>query len=193
MIRINRNHPSIIVWSMDNEVFSPRVRRCPRCGTSQTVVALSHELDSRDPRPSAAASADIDKLGDIAGYNGDGARLFINPGIPNVVSEYGSTVADRPGNYEPGWGDLQTEQFRGAAARRSGALLITAASPAISGAWHGGYFRLPKPSGIGIATKYRHIPRRRPSPARPPTAIDGGQMTSRALRHGRRTTHRPQS
>jgi beta-galactosidase len=32
MIRINRNHPSIIVWSMDNEVFSatgsvmPKVR-----------------------------------------------------------------------------------------------------------------------------------------------------------------------
>ena len=33
MIRINRNHPSIIVWSMDNEVFfssgpvMPKVRK----------------------------------------------------------------------------------------------------------------------------------------------------------------------
>ena len=53
----------------------------------------------------------MDKLGDVAGYNGDGARLFINPGIPSVVSEYGSTIADRPGKYEPGWGDLQTGEI----------------------------------------------------------------------------------
>ena len=51
----------------------------------------------------------IDKLGDIGGYNGDGATQpdFLNPGIPGVVSEYGSTTADRPGEYMPGWGDLE--------------------------------------------------------------------------------------
>jgi hypothetical protein len=40
----------------------------------------------------------------VAGYNGDGARLFVNPGIPSVVTEYGSTMTDRPGEYEPGLG-----------------------------------------------------------------------------------------
>ena len=30
----------------------------------------------------------------------------VNPGIPNVVTENGSTIADRPGKYAPGWGDL---------------------------------------------------------------------------------------
>ena len=108
MIRIHRNHPSIVVWSMDNEVFfsdaavMPKVRRFLR-----ELVAYSHELDPT--RPAAIGGAqrgDIDKLGDIAGYNGDGARLFPNPGIPNVVSEYGSMMVDRPGLYEPGWGDL---------------------------------------------------------------------------------------
>jgi beta-galactosidase len=46
----------------------------------------------------------------VAGYNGDGAviSLFQDPGIPNLVSEYGSVTATRPGNYDPGWGQLQT-------------------------------------------------------------------------------------
>jgi hypothetical protein len=110
MIRINRNHPSIIVWSMDNEVFfsdklmMPQVRKF-----LSELVAYSHELDPT--RPAAIGGCqrgDIDKLGDIAGYNGDGARLpeYVNSGIPSVVSEYGSTITDRPGKYAPGWGDL---------------------------------------------------------------------------------------
>jgi beta-galactosidase len=110
MIRIHRNHPSIIVWSMDNEVFfadgsvMPKVRKC-----LTELVAYSHQLDPT--RPAAIGGCqrgEIDKLGDVAGYNGDGASLpeYINPGIPSVVSEYGSTMTDRPGKYEPGWGDL---------------------------------------------------------------------------------------
>jgi hypothetical protein len=81
----------------------------------------------------------MDKLGDIAGYNGDGARLFINPGIPSVVTEYGSTAPTGPANTRGGWGDLlegpgdKSQPFsgviRGAAAKRSGARSITAASP----------------------------------------------------------------
>src|SRR5262249_44085142 len=43
-------------------------------------------------------------------YNGDGARLFINPGIPNLVSEYGAI--SKPGDaYDPFYGELQPEQF----------------------------------------------------------------------------------
>lgn len=108
MIRITRNHPSVIVWSMSNEPFfsagevMPEVRRFLK-----ELVELSHRLDPT--RPAAIGGAqrgEIDKLGDIAGYNGDGAALFPDPGIPNVVSEHGSAMFDRPGPFEAPWGDL---------------------------------------------------------------------------------------
>lgn len=110
MIRINRNHPSIVLWSMDNEVFfcerkvMPKVRKLLK-----ELVDYTHKLDPTRPATiNGAQRGEIDKIGDVAGYNGDGARLpeFINPGIPNFVSEYGSTMVDRPGKYAPGWGDL---------------------------------------------------------------------------------------
>ena len=161
MIRIHRNHPSIIAWSMSNEPFFtedstlPRVREFLR-----ELVALSHELDPT--RPAAIGGCqrgDVDKLGDIAGYNGDGAWLFMNPGIPNLVSEYGSTVADRPGKYEPGWGDLQQEQFPW----RSGQALWCAfdhGSHAGRFGWMGmvDYFRLPKRQYYWYRNEYKHIP-----------------------------------
>ena len=116
MIRIHRNHPSIIAWSMGNEAFftapetMPDVRRLLK-----EMVDLSHQLDpSRPAAVSGVQRGNLDRLGDIAGYNGDGAILFPNPGIPNFVAEYGSTIADRPGAYAPGWGDL--EQTPGAQA-----------------------------------------------------------------------------
>lgn len=110
MIRIHRNHPSIVVWSMDNEVFfsdssvMPKVRNLLK-----ELVAYTHELDPT--RPAAIGGCqrgNIDKLGDVAGYNGDGAHLpeYLNPGVANIVTEYGSTMTDRPGKYLPGWGDL---------------------------------------------------------------------------------------
>src|SRR3954467_1042583 len=50
MIRINRNHPSIAVWSMTNEAFF--TYNLERAKTLMTdLVALSHELD-----PSRAAA-----------------------------------------------------------------------------------------------------------------------------------------
>lgn len=173
MIRINRNHPSVIIWSMDNEVFfsdasvMPKVRHFLK-----ELVAESHELDPT--RPAAIGGCqrgDIDKLGDVAGYNGDGAQLFADPGIPNVVTEYGSTIADRPGRYDPGWGDLPK---------------TPGANPNVVGSWrlpwrsgeaiwcgfdHGSiagcefgamglvdYFRLPKRSWYWYRNAYRHIP-----------------------------------
>lgn len=110
MIRIHRNHPSIIVWSMSNEPFFSAKEVMPKVQKFlKELVAYTHELDPT--RPAAIGGCqrgEIDKLGDIAGYNGDGARLpeYLNPGVASVVSEYGSTIADRPGKYEPGWGDL---------------------------------------------------------------------------------------
>ncbi len=101
-IRIFRNHPSIVVWSMCNEVFfSEKTDMDKVRGLLTTLVKLSHQLDPT--RPAAIGGAQrgaVDKLGDIAGYNGDGARLFINPGIPNAVTEYGSVSSDRPGHYD---------------------------------------------------------------------------------------------
>ena len=178
MIQIHRNHPSIIVWSMCNEPFfsdrrvMPKVRRFLK-----ELVAYSHELDPT--RPAAIGGCqrgDIDKCGDIAGYNGDGARLpeFQHPGIPSVVSEYGSTMADRPGNYAPGWGICRARRARtktspvrggcrGAAARRFGARSITAASRgAVSAAWVSWITSACRNgSGIGIGTHTRKF--RRPN------------------------------
>jgi len=107
-IRIFRNHPSIIVWSMCNEPFFTDKATLPKVRNLLTeLVALSHQLDPT--RPAAIGGCQrggLDKLGDVAGYNGDGARLFMNPLIPSVVTEYGSVRAIRPGKYDPGWADL---------------------------------------------------------------------------------------
>ncbi|HEY0946907.1 MAG TPA: glycoside hydrolase family 2 TIM barrel-domain containing protein, partial [Opitutaceae bacterium] len=173
MIRIHRNHPSIVVWSMSNEPFfsdpsvMPKVRRFLR-----ELVAYSHELDPT--RPAAIGGAqrgDIDKLGDIAGYNGDGARLFPDPGIPNLVSEYGSMMVDRPGLYDPGWGDLPltpgADPEKPGSWRlpwRSGELIWCGFDHgSIAGRTFGGmgmvdYFRLPKRQWYWYRNEYRDIP-----------------------------------
>ena len=107
MIRIHRNHPSIIAWGMDNEVFFTTKASMP--GMRRLLhkeSELTHQLDPTRPASiDGAQRGEIDHLGDIVGYNGDGAALFPNPGIPNFVAEYGSTISDRPGTYAPGWGD----------------------------------------------------------------------------------------
>jgi hypothetical protein len=159
-IRIFRNHPSIVVWSMGNEAFFTAPSTLPRVRQFlKDLVALAHQLDpTRAAAIGGAQRGDLDKLGDVAGYNGDGARLFLNPGIPSVVSEYGSTVSDRPGRYEAGWGDLQTEQY----AWRSGQALWCAFDHG-SIAGHFGemgmvdYFRLPKRQWYWYRNEYRRI------------------------------------
>ncbi len=181
MIRIHRNHPSIITWSMGNEVFfsdrsvMPKVQKFLK-----ELVAYSHELDPTRPVVIGGCQrGDIDKLGDVAGYNGDGARLFVNPGVASVVSEYGSTIADRPGKYEPGWGDLPTTP--GADRNIAGSWRLPWRSGEViwCGFDHGSlagrrfgsmglvdYFRLPKRQWYWYRNEYLHIP--------PPTwPVDG--------------------
>jgi len=173
MIRIHRNHPSIIVWSMSNEPFfsakevMPQVRRF-----LSELVALTHELDPTCPAAIGGCQrGEIDKLGDVAGYNGDGARLFVNPGVASVVSEYGSTMADRPGKYEPGRGDLPgtpgAEENRDGSWRlpwRSGEAIWCAFDHgSIAGRRFGGmgfvdYFRLPKRQCYWYRNAYRGVP-----------------------------------
>jgi hypothetical protein len=110
MIRINRDHPSIIAWSITNEAFfTYNLDRAKKLMSD--LVKLSRELDPT--RPAAIGGAqrgDVDHLGDIAGYNGDGARLFINPGVPNMVSEYGA-ISKPHDAYEPFFGEKQTQEF----------------------------------------------------------------------------------
>ncbi|MBW8880305.1 MAG: discoidin domain-containing protein [Asticcacaulis sp.] len=109
MIRINRNHPSLVAWGMDNEVFFTTQETLPEARRLLgEEVALTHRLDpTRLAAVDGAQRGDIDRIGDIAGYNGDGAVLFPNPGIANFVAEYGSSMTDRPGDYDPGWGDIE--------------------------------------------------------------------------------------
>lgn len=101
MIRTNRNHPSIIVWSMCNEPFFSTAEVMDKArNLVKRLVKVSHEEDPT--RPAAVGGAQrggFDTLGDIAGYNGDGATIFLNPGFPNFVSEYGSyEESHRPGS-----------------------------------------------------------------------------------------------
>lgn len=114
MIRIHRNHPSIIAWSMGNEDFFSGGPGDRVIALLKKSVALTHQLDPAPTgRPAAIGGAqsrigntEPGTLGDIAGYNGDGTG-YDNPGIPNMVSEYGADVSStRPGAYDPGWHNL---------------------------------------------------------------------------------------
>ncbi|MCL3779359.1 beta-galactosidase [Prolixibacteraceae bacterium JC049] len=108
LIRINRNSPSIMAWSMSNEPFftaSSVVQKMKQMLVR--LVKKTNELDSTRPTLIGGAQRKgVDVLGEIAGYNGDGATLYRDPGFPSMVSEYGSCVADRPGNYTPCWGAI---------------------------------------------------------------------------------------
>jgi beta-galactosidase len=113
MIRIHRNHPSIIAWSMGNEDFFNGGPADRVIALLKKAVDLTHQLDPAPTgRPAAIGGAQSaiggtqpDTLGDVAGFNGDGVG-YDNPGMPNMVSEYGSVSSTRPGSYDPGWANL---------------------------------------------------------------------------------------
>ena len=158
MIRVHRNHPSVIAWSMCNEPFFSAASAMPQVRTFlKDLVDLTHTLDPT--RPAALGGVQrptndnrLDKIGDIAGYNGNGARIqvFQNPGVPNMVSEYGSTTADRPGDYAPGWGDLARDNGLPVHDWRAGQSIWAGFDHgSIMGAQYGkmgiiDYFRIPK-------------------------------------------------
>ncbi|WP_051393552.1 glycoside hydrolase family 2 protein [Glycomyces arizonensis] len=105
MIRTHRNHPSIITWSIGNEAFFSDDRVVDKAkALTRELVALAKELDPT--RPAAVGGAQrkgFDVLGDLAGYNGDGAELFPDPGFPSVVTEYHGVTGHGPGEYEVEW------------------------------------------------------------------------------------------
>lgn len=171
MIRIHRNHPSIIAWSMCNEPFfsspevMPGVRRL-----LQRMVDRTRRLDST--RPAAVGGVQrplgkdrIDLIGDVAGYNGDGGTIsdFQHPALPNLVSEYGSRTAERPGEYQPGWGDLQKgDAWKGHPWRSGQAIWCGFDHGSIAGSQLGkmgivDYFRIPKRAWYWYRNEYRQI------------------------------------
>ncbi len=184
MVRIHRNRPSVFIWSASNEPFFT---------TGEAMGAmrdfLKREVDffhRIDPtRPVAIGGAqrgEIDKLGDVAGYNGDGATLFMNPGVPSVVSEYGSTMTDRPGAFEPGFGLLpdtpdqkgSTQAYPWRYPWRSGEALWAGfdhgsiASVEFGAMGFIDYFRLPKRQYHWYRQTYRQVdPPAWPVPGRP--------------------------
>lgn len=172
MIRIHRNHPSIIVWSMSNEPFftAPQTISYTR-NLLKELVNLSHSLDPT--RKVAVGGAQrpldsnrIDLLGDVAGYNGDGGTIsiFEDPGIPSIVSEYGSTTSERPGKYEPGWGDIAKDSGKAIHPWRSGQSIWCGFDHgSIAGSALGkmgiiDYFRIPKRAWYWYRNEYANIP-----------------------------------
>ncbi|HLP04659.1 MAG TPA: glycoside hydrolase family 2 TIM barrel-domain containing protein [Paludibacter sp.] len=110
-IMVHRNRASIAAWSMCNEPFFT-----DGSTTTNMKKLLNTATDSSrvwDPSRAVAIGgaqrSDIDKLGkgQVAFYNGDGATLYQNPGVPNLVSEYGIDFGARPGTFNPGWGAIQ--------------------------------------------------------------------------------------
>ena len=171
MIRINRNHPSIVAWSMCNEVFFSEKSVLPKVRNFLTeLVAETHELDPTRPAGIGGCQrAELDKLGDIAGYNGDGAKLYIDPGIANLVTEYSSVRAVRPGNYGPAWGNLvqgpgdRKQPFFWRYPWRSGEVLWCMFDHGSIAGDEGktgivDYFRLPKRAWYWYRNEYAHIP-----------------------------------
>ncbi len=171
MIRIFRNNPSVIVWSMSNEPFFTHPSTIePMRELLKKTVELAHKLDPSRAAAIGGAQRPLDKtridiLGDVAGYNGDGASIsvFQNPGIPTVVSEYGSTTADRPGKYEPGFGDIEKDNGKPVHDWRSGqAIWCGFDHGSIAGEKLGkmgivDYFRIPKRAWYWYRNQYSKI------------------------------------
>jgi len=162
MIRTQRNSPSVVVWSVGNEVFFSDEHVIDRAKQlTVDLVDLAHELDpSRPVAVGGAQRRGFDLLGDIAGYNGDGAELFVDPGIPNLVTEYHGVRGLGQGDEEVTWqtGVLTSPPWR------SGKILWCAYHyrSVLPGAGIGGivsYFRVPRRAYFWYREKLRGIPR----------------------------------
>ena len=102
MIRRDRNHPSIILWSLGNEVYEQREGTNASMATK--LAAIAHDEDATRPvnmalHVVAASTNGFQKTQDVFGYNytphGYAAFHSNNPAIPLVGSETTSTVSSR--------------------------------------------------------------------------------------------------
>jgi len=151
MVRIHRNRPSVFVWSASNEPFFTKGEAMPAMRDFlRREVEFFHRIDPTRPVAIGGAQrGEIDRLGDVAGYNGDGATLFLDPGIPSVVSEYGATMTDRPGEFEPGFGLMPDTPDQKALAPSAPASGAAGAAPAYS-------WRYPWRSGEALWAGFDH-------------------------------------
>lgn len=172
MVRIHRNHPSIITRKLGNETFfTEKTAFEPMRNFLVDLVAHARTLDPTRPisiggvqRPTDDQR--LDRIGDIAGYNGDGASLpaFQDPGVPNLVAEYGSVTAVRPGRYSPGWDHLAKVEGKPVYPWRAGqAIWCMFDHGSIAGENLGrmgivDYFRIPKRAWYWYRNEYRQIP-----------------------------------
>jgi hypothetical protein len=118
MIKTHRNHASIAAWSLSNEpFFTDASTDEPMKRLLNTATDSARAWDpSRLVAIGGAQRKGVDRLGKgaIAFYNGDGASReeFQNPGVPSLVSEYGSFTSHRPGRFFAGWGDIKDGNLR---------------------------------------------------------------------------------
>ncbi|MFR7639644.1 MAG: glycoside hydrolase family 2 TIM barrel-domain containing protein, partial [Allobaculum sp.] len=126
VIRIHRNHPSIMVWSMGNETFFQSVNDDSGASTNDKKRALITRMAKKckelDPTRAVGLGGTqrdgYDKIEgvEVAGYNGDGASIGAcqNPGVPNMVTEYGSHTANRSqgDTYAPHYDHVQSQNDR---------------------------------------------------------------------------------
>lgn len=113
MIRVNRNHPSIIAWSMGNEVFFGTNHEKKKALISK-MAGYAKELDpTRATAMGGTQRQGYDKLEnvDVAGYNGDGASMqeYQDPGVANLVAEYGSHTGNRPDQFRAYYGNVKVD------------------------------------------------------------------------------------
>jgi len=96
------------MWSMGNEVFFTNDLTRTQ-NLVKSMIAAAHAEDSTHASGMGGVQVGtLDALCDVAGFNGDGAINFMNPGMPNMVAEYGSCMENRPGTYAACWFQLQT-------------------------------------------------------------------------------------
>ena len=102
MIRRDRNHPSIILWSLGNEVYEQR--ESTNAWLAAKLAAIAHDEDATRSvnmalHVVAASTNGFQKMVDVFGYNytpsGYATFRSNNPAIPLLGSETTSTVSSR--------------------------------------------------------------------------------------------------
>jgi beta-galactosidase len=95
MIRIHRNHPSIIVWSMGNELWFPAKYNIPMDSVVSLLtrmISVAHAEDSTRQAGVGGVTFETDRLAapcDVVGFNGSSSTWS---GKPQMTSEYGSCI-----------------------------------------------------------------------------------------------------